>query len=697
MTKDALLEIGTEEIPASYLEPATEHMKAAAEKYLNERQLSCSAAKVYSTPCRIALYIEGVEEKSKDRTDEILGPSARVGRDEKGNWTAAAKGFASKYGIDTEELTCKKTAKGEYLCVSNKIAGEKAEKILAECFNELIKGMVFPKSMVWEESGLRFARPIRTIVALYGEKKLKVKAADVKSSNFTFALHSSVNKKVIIKSAEKYIDSLRNSCVLADPVERKKVIEKIIDSVSKRLKANVLKSENLLDEINCLVEHPVAVVGNFDEKYLKLPREILTNCLAKKQKYFAIEDSSGKLTNSFLGTRNGFSENNEIVKEGYERVLKARLEDAEFFFHKDTATPLSAKIDKLKGVMFQQKLGSVYDKVQRIKELAKYIVISTGIKVPDSDIDRAAGLSKADLVTDMVFEYPELQGVVGRIYAQNDKEKPEVSRAIEEHYWPLNAESKLPSDELSVVLALADKMDTLAGDFAVGLIPSGSYDPYGLRRLVTGIVRILDEKNIHLSIKSFAEKAVSLLPGKSMQNKDVINNLLDFFRTRLEAILENKGYAFDEVRSVIARGCDDIVDARKRVSALNAMRKLNDFESLTTAFKRASNILRQASKTAMGIGDSVNETLLIDEPERQLYNDLVTVEYAIRESLERKDYEEALRKIVVIRKPLDNFFEKVLVMADDAKVRANRLALLNYVLKPFYKILDFSLLQGPEK
>ena len=697
LTKDAILEIGTEEIPSSYLEPALEQVKEKAEKYLKERQLGFSGIKLYATPCRLALLLEGVEEKSKDKAEEILGPSAKVGRDDKGNWSPAAKGFAAKYGIDADKLVLRQTAKGEYLCVENKVPGEKAEKVLTGCFLEILKRIDFPKSMIWEETSFRFARPIRTIVAMYGEKKLKVQVADVKSNNFTVALHSSSNKKVTIRSAEKYADTLRNACVLADPQERKKVIERIIDSVSKRVKGNVLKDERLLDEVNYLVEHPVAVVGTFDEKYLKLPNEILTNCLAKKQKYFAIEDAKGRLLNSFLGIRNGMSENNEMVREGYERVLRARLEDAEFFFNKDTQSLLSAKTEKLKGVMFQAKLGSMYDKSQRMKELSKYIVKSIGIDVDPHDIDKACDLAKADLVTELVFEYPELQGAIGRIYAGKDNEKTEICQSIEEHYWPLNTESKLPVGNLATILALADKIDTLAGDFAAGLIPSGSYDPYGLRRLAVGILRILDEKSINLSIKNLAEKAFSQMGDKVRPGSDVMDALMEFFKTRLESILVGQGFAFDEVRAVLARGYDYVFDARNRVSAVNKIRKHSDFESLATAFKRASNILKQASKTGTGISDTINESLLTDESEKQLYNDIVSIEASIKQSLERKDYYEALGKIVAIKKSLDNFFEKVLVMAEDVNIRANRLALLNYVLKPFYSILDFSLLQGPEK
>ncbi|MCX5781792.1 MAG: glycine--tRNA ligase subunit beta [Elusimicrobia bacterium] len=694
MVKDALLEIGVEEIPASYLNSALEQMKILAEKFLRDNQLAFSDTKVYGTPRRLTLVIKDVAEISEDRCDEILGPSVKVGRDEKNNFTMAAKGFASKYGVETEKLKVKKTDKGEYLCVLNKINGEKAEKILAECYSYVIKTLNFPKSMVWESSNFRFARPIRNLTALYGEKKIKIKVANVKSDNITYALHSSANKKVVIRSAEKYIDLLRNACVLADAQERKKVIEKIIDSASKRVKGEVLKDENLLDEINCLVEHPVAIVGTFDEKYLKLPHEILTNCMAKKQKYFAISDSKGKLTNYFLGIRNGMSENNEVVREGFERVLKARLDDAEFFFHKDTKSPLSEKVEKLKGVVLQEKLGTIYDKISRVKEIAKYLAPLIGVKADVKSIEKSCDLSKADLVTDMVFEYPELQGVVGRIYAQKDGESEQIYRSIEEHYWPINAESKLPATDLGILLSISDKVDTLIGDFSAGLIPTGSYDPYGLRRMAVGILRILEKNSFHVSLKELTEKAFSILPEKLKQNKEAIGQLMDFFRQRLEGVLENQGFAFDEIRAVITRSYDDVVDVKKRISALKTMRSKSDFESLMIAFRRASNILKQASKTGVQFSESVDETLLKEESEKSLYADIKRIETELKGLLEKKDYLEALQKIVLIKKSLDDFFEKILVMADDVKIRSNRLSMLNYLLKPFYNILDFSLIQG---
>ncbi|MHB9154353.1 MAG: glycine--tRNA ligase subunit beta, partial [Endomicrobiales bacterium] len=675
MVKNALLEIGTEEIPSSYLEPARRQMAVLAEQLFKARRLGYEKIAVYATPRRLTLFVEKLEEKSEDRVEEVTGPAARAGRDEQGNFTMAAKGFAARHGVPAEKLVIKATEKGEYLCVSKKIPGEKTEKVLPGIFPEIIKKLYFPKTMVWEASHFRFARPVRSFVALYGERVIRFSLAGVKSANWTIGLHVLSMKKIAINLPERYLTLLRNNCVIADQDERREILDRIIESTAKRAKGSVLKDEALVEEVNYLVEHPVAVLSRFDEKYLQLPPEILVTCLRKKQKCFAMQDASGRLQNHFIGIRNGISEHQDVVREGYERVLEARLADAGFFFHKDTRTPLAGKFEKLKGVVFQQKLGTVHDKVLRVQALAAFLNESLGGRVEPSTLETAARLMKADLVTEMVFEYPELQGIVGRIYAGHDGEGQEVARSVEEHYWPLSAEGKLPEGDLATMLSLADKLDTLAGDFAVGLVPTGSADPYGLRRMATAVVRLLLEKQLPLRLRPLVEKAFSLLPEHFRGEGAAQGQVLDFLRQRLENLLEAAGYRFDEVRAVLATGFDEVTDAKARLDALKKIRGEKDFEPLAVAFKRALNILKQAEKNKIAVPQAVSAELLKEEQEKDLYAGVQKMEADIAVLLEKREYTAALQKMVGLKGAVDGFFDKVMVMAEDAALRANRLAI----------------------
>ena len=693
MVKHAIFEIGTEEIPASYITPALSQMTQKAGQFLSGHGLAFGEIKTYATPRRLALLIESVAEKSEDRVDEMLGPAVKVGRDAQGNFTMAAKGFAARHGIEAEKLKTKQTDKGDYFVVQKKTPGEKAEKLLKTMFDQILAGLSFPKAMQWEPSGFRFARPLRTVVALYGEKALKVSVAGVKAGNWTHGIHTLTRKKIIIHSAERYLTTLRNNCILADPAERKATVKKALDTSVRRLKATVPDDDALLEEVTNLIEHPVAIAGRFDEKYLALPQEILITCMKKKQKYFPVYSEAGLLSNNFIGIRNGVSENQEIVREGYERVLAARLADAEFFFAQDTRTPLERKIPKLSGVLLHEKLGSIGDKVERIKAGALAINEKLPAPVDGGRLQKAAGLCKADLVTEMVFEYPELQGVVGRLYAQKEGQPADVADAIEQHYWPVTADGALPGRQMGVILSLADKIDTLIADFAIGLIPTGSADPYGLRRAAIGVLRILREKNLPLSLRALVTGALGLLPANISSNKAAAEQLLEFLRQRMENIFISEGFRVDEVRAVTAAGADDVIDVARRLDALRAIRKLPEFEPLAGAFKRAANLLKQAQKMQIAVPDAVSSESLSEEAEKGLYGAVRQMESDIRKFQEQGEYPAALQKMVSLKPVVDGFFEKIMVMSDDAVQRANRLALLKYTAALFSRILDFSLLQ----
>ncbi|MCX5777631.1 MAG: glycine--tRNA ligase subunit beta [Elusimicrobia bacterium] len=694
MVKDALIELGTEELPAGYIAPALAQMKESTAAFLAVHGISYGAINAYATPRRLALEIQKLSEKSDDRVEEYLGPSASVWRDAQGNCTMAAKGFAAKHGLDVDSLTAKTTPRGEYLCIAKKIPGRKTEKILAEILPQVAGKITFPKTMVWNDTGFRFARPARTLMVLYGNKTIRCSVAGLKAGNVTSGLHTTSAKKITISAPDKYVTVLRNNCVIADPVERREVLKKVIDAAAKRAKGTAIDDDGLVDEVNYLIEHPVAVAGEFAEKFLQLPAVVLINCLKKKQKFFAVTDAAGRLTNSFIGIRNGISEYQEVVREGYQRVLTARLSDAEFFYNQDTKTSLAAKTEKLSGIMFQKKLGTLQDKIQRVRPLALALneMLQLGISSPKM-IERAVELCKADLVTVLVVEYPELQGIIGSIYAVHDKELPDVAVAIEQHYWPLTADGKLPENSVARVVSLADKLDTLVGDFAAGLIPSGSADPYGLRRISAGIMRMLEGIDAPVSIRQVVGAAYELLPASIKTDPAVVDKVVDFMRQRWENILQSRGNSFDSVRAVLAAGFDTAGDSAARLEALKQIRELPDFTPLAAAFKRASNILKQADKQKMSVAGIVEAALITEESEKALFAAVTAMQSDVQTLITRRDYRGALQRMVSLKPVLDIFFEKVMVMAEAPAVRANRLALLKFTTGIFAAIADFSQLQ----
>ncbi len=695
MVKDALLEIGTEEIPALYLEQIREELAEVAEKIFTEKRIKHKKIYTYATPRRLTLYVEGLAEKQDDLIQEIIGPAVNIAYDSAGRPLPPAIGFAQNYGLPVESLTRKKMEKGEYVCLRIREEGQASEKILPEIFIQIIVSLSFPKTMIWEETKVRFIRPIRHLLALHGNKVIKFSLAGVNSGKHTYGLFPILRKKIEIPTPTRYLPLLRNAYVLVDQKERKEVIKKLATQIAKKTGGEVSFDNLLLDEVTYLVEYPTAVLGKFSSQFLTLPREILITCLVKKQKFFPLLDKEGNLLPYFIGIRNGISEHLEIVQEGYQRVLEARLTDAQFFFDQDRKTSLEEKREKLKSVIFHERLGTLYDKSKRIAELADWLAEKLKIENEKLKIvQRISHLTKADLVTEMVKEYPELQGVIGRIYALADGEEEKAAYGIEEHYWPLTNEDKLPETPESAVVSLVDKLDTLVGDFAIGLIPTGSADPYGLRRQASAILRILKEKNWSIPLTDLINQTWSLLPLSLQTNSEkqtAINNLFEFFRSRLETLLTEEKIRYDEINAVLKVGCNDIPATFARTHALQKIRQLPDFEPLVISFKRAANILDQARKTGFRVEElEMREELLQESAEKELWQKFSQLSGEVKILLEKKDYEETLKKIVFLRTPIDQFFDQVLVMTEDEKLRNNRLGLLKNIVNLYLKIADFS-------
>lgn len=702
MAKNVLLEIGTEEIPSSYIAPALEQMQKFATDMLNNAGLNFSGIKTYSTPRRLVLIINDVAEKSEDKTQEFNGPSVKAGKDANGNWTQAVIGFSSKLNIKPEQLLIKETEKGQYFHYVKQIKGVKTEALLSEILPCLIQKIYFPKTMVWESSCLKFARPVRTIVAMFGDKVIKFSLAggSIKSSNKTTGLHTLTSKPVIITGADDYKNILQNNCVLVDQEERRKKIIFSINEAADTISSKAVLDDELVDEVNQLVEFPTAVLCKFEEKYLKLPPEVLITCLKKKQKCFAIKDANGKLTNYFIGIRNGKSENQHIVREGYEKVVAARLSDSEFFYENDIKKTTESSLERLKGLIFQKEIGTVYEKLLRIKALANFINEESHLSCDPQKINKVIDLSKTDLVSEMVFEYPELQGIMGRIYSDAAGEPFDISQAVEQHYYPLSASGALPQSKLAAVVSLADKLDTLTADFAIGLEPSGSADPYGLRRMSIGMIRMIRDFIPEADIEKMIDTALYNMPEK-IKNMDTFKTAKERFEkflwNRIENIYENEGFKPDEVKCVIIpcqkNGIKNIGDIKIKLEALQSLRKEASFESITTIFKRATNILNQAKKQKLQIPEKVNVSLLQEEAEKKLYEKYSLTDQELISLIETKNYSEAISKLNDIKPFLDLFFEKVMVMCEDENLKLNRISLINFITDRFNSFVSLSSLQ----
>jgi glycyl-tRNA synthetase beta chain len=697
--RTALLEIGTEEIPTSYIEPALKQIEQMVLKEFVSLNIKHGAVKTFVTPRRLTLIVENLVVKSEDKIEEILGPSWKAAKDSNGNWTQAAKGFAAKNGLSPDKLTKKITEKGEYLSFTKKTKGEKTERLLTVIFPKIINSISFPKAMVWEESGFKFARPIRSIAAIFGKKIIKFKIADVDSSNWTIGLHTYDRSKIKINSPENYLTTLKNKSVLVDQNERRQEMKKSIESAVKSV-GSIIPDESLIDEVNYLVEYPSAVLCYFDKKYLELPPEVLTICMKKSQKCFAVNDKSGKFLNCFIGVKNGISTYLDIVKEGYERVVTARLADAEFFYRNDLKNGLDSNVEKLKDIVFHKEIGSVYEKIERIRKIASFFNKEFDMQIDEISLERSVMLSKADLVSEMVFEYPQLQGIIGKIYALKSGESSDIAESIEQHYWPLSASGKLPSNKLASLISMADKIDTLAANFSIGLEPSGSADPYGLRRAGIGFIRIAVEILPRKELSYVIEKVFEFLPENVKSNpnaKTAYEKLINFLHQRIEGILEGEGYSFDEVKSVVSvlgnNKFKDLGSLLPKLVALRSARQKGDFLSISTLFKRINNILSQAKKQNIDVLATIDESLFQEEAEKNLFACTTKTRSEVADYISQNKYVEVFDKVLEIKPAIDEFFEKVMVMADNSAVKSNRISLLSYTKDIFSEFLDFSVLQ----
>jgi glycyl-tRNA synthetase beta chain len=683
--KELLLEIGAEEIPARFVPQALIDLENIAQKELVATRIHFDGVRTLGTPRRLVLVIASVAEKQKDEETKKIGPSKQAAFDAKGNPTKAAIGFAKGQSVPVESLTLVQTEKGEYVCAVKKEQGRPTIELLSTLVPRWILSIPFQRSMRWADVPIRFARPIHWILALFGGEVVPFELGNIRSGKNTYGHRFMGSGPIPVKDFQSYLQKTREAFTIVDPVERKKKIEDEMIEEGARVSGRIVQDEDLLTEVNFLVEYPVALCGTFDRKFLSLPPEVLIHSMKEHQRYFPVSDDRGRLLPYFICISNIDPKSREVVVKGNEKVLRARLSDAAFFFEDDLKIPLETRVEQLKKVVFQAKLGTSYEKMMRFKQLALWMVERIDPRLKEA-VERTAHLCKADLVTGMVGEFPKLQGIVGREYARLFKERPEVSDAIYEHYLPSFAGDRLPSSPVGDIVSIADKMDTVVGCFGVGLMPTGTADPFGLRRQALGIIRIIVEKEYSVSLRELIEESEKQLKEKMERSVErVRDEVLDFFRVRYQNLLLDKEVPFDVTEAVLSISFDDLVDVQGRIDALKKAREWKDFESIVVGFKRAMNILKGSLS-----GGQITPSLFAESAEQNLYRSFLKAKEEIDILLNKRDYPSALLEMTRMKKPIDEFFDGVMVMVEDEKIRNNRLALLDEIGKLFLRIADFS-------
>jgi glycyl-tRNA synthetase beta chain len=697
-----LLEIGTEEIPAGYIHPALKALAAMLQKKMTEARIEHGSAEIFGTPRRLAVRIEKVAAKQLPLKTELTGPPVKVGFDESGKPTMAAKKFAEKAGVKIDQLRVKETRKGAYLCALKRERGQATRILLKEILPKVILATPFPKTMRWADLDIAFARPIHSFLALLGSKVIQFKLGNVSAGRTSYGHYFMQPGKIKIDSADDYLIRLKEALVVVDLAERRKAVEREITKAAKKVSGSILRDEELVDIVNNLVEYPVAVAGEFDKEFLELPDEVLITAMREHQKYFAVVNKSHQLLPYFIAVNNTRARDMKLVTKGHERVLRARLADAQFFYQGDLKVSNDERVEKLKRVLFQARLGTMYQKIERVAKIGKFIAKAVDVGLAGAkqtnglktQVARAAKLCKADLVSQVVGEFPKLQGVMGRVYAAIAGELPTVSVAIEEHYRPTYSGGPLPQTITGCVLSIADKIDSICGCFSAGLIPTGASDPYALRRQGIGIIQIMNDRGFSFSLRKLIKKSLSQFELKGPDELNALTQKVDtFLQNRIIQLLADQGYTKDAIAAVVDVSIDHVPNLWSRLEALESLKAKPDFEPLAVAFKRVVNILKKSGKMEMegqaGLGE-VQENLFEHESESALFGAYQKVENKVSNAMDKGLFEKALLDIATLRGPVDAFFDGVMVMAEDQNVRRNRMTLLGHIAALFGKFADFS-------
>src|SRR5712692_2382345 len=705
---DFLLEIGCEEIPARMIDAASQELRERVTALLNRERLSSSGnLSSFNTPRRLAVLAPGIAAAQDDVTEEITGPSANVAYKD-GQPTSAAHAFAKKAGLDVSQLATISTTRGEYLAAKITKKGRSAAEILAEELPKEIASLYWPKSMYWRKPSERFIRPVRWLVAMLDEEVIGLEFGGVRAEKASRGHRSLSSGTVTIgRAGTGYVDALRHAKVLGRD-EREQQIRKALDAATRTIPGvRWREDKSLLDTVVNLTEFPSVILGGFDPQFLALPEEVLVTVMRDHQKYFALEDADGQLLPHFLTVLNTDGDPRGLIRHGNERVLRARFNDARFFWETDQKKSLLERFDLLRNVTFQKDLGSYYEKTLRVQRLSSWlseILKQNGMAVRPGVIHKAACLAKTDLTTELVKEFTELQGIVGGLYArvqQLDSDMPESTRlaiadAIYDHYKPESTDDGVPRSMEGAVLSIADKADTIAGMFALGLQPTGSKDPFALRRQANGIIKAIAEHKLPVSLAQLFQDARETYRGSAAEKKfctavDYDSAVRNFLRERLEFYLRDAlGFGYDVVNAVLSASADDVVDAAARAGAVKSVLHMPEFLAIAAACKRMRNILKQASEKGIESSGKFEPWPESADEEKSLAAYLDAYVPRVEAHRQKKEYQEALLLLATAREPVDKFFDKVMVMVEDPRVRANRLALLQTLLTEFSTIADFS-------
>ena len=703
-SKPLLIEIGCEELPPKALDELTAAFARAVCEGLSKRGVAADAAnaKMYNSPRRLAVRVPGVAAQQPAQKSEVLGPYLNIGLDAGGAPTPALRGFAAKNGLAVEQLQRVSDAKGERFVARSEKPGQATAALLQDIVAEALKALPIPKPMRWGDHDFAFVRPMHWLIILHGDTVVDAEIFGIKSSRESRGHRFHHPQAVAIARADAYVDALRDARVLADPCERRERVHAQVASAARASGGQPRLSDALRDEIANLTEWPVAIACAFERDFLRVPQEALITTMEANQKFVPVFDAAGRLSERFIGVANIESKDPGEIRKGYERVIRPRFADAKFFYDEDLKTPLAANQEALKSVTYQQQLGSVWNKCVRVAELARVIANRSGADAALAT--RAAALSKCDLLTRMVGEFPELQGVMGRYYATANGEPADVAQALDEFYRPRFAGDAIASGKIAQVLAIAERLDTLAGIFAVGQKPSGNKDPFALRRASLGLARTLIEGGFELDLEALLREAVELLPeiapAKSAKpaavapadaKQQLVDDLREFIYERLRAYYADQGFGSDQFDAVRAVEPETLLDFDRRLRAVAEFAKLPEAAALAAANKRIGNILRQAGDVA---GGKIDAALLDAGAESELHRQVEMATLATDPLRQGNCYVDMLRTLAALRAPVDRYFDEVMVMVDDAAKRQNRLVLLGGLRRMFLHVADISLLQN---
>lgn len=685
-TRDYILEIGTEEIPAGFVSWALEEILGIAKTEFETRRLNFDSMKSFATPRRIVLYVRDLAEKQEDLTEELKGPTWQQAFDANDLPTKAAKGFAKSKNVSVDDLQKRNVGGTDFAVAVLKKEGLPSAEVLKEAAPAVIRRLVFPKNMYWDETFVRFARPIRWILSLFGSDVVPFSYGTLEAGRVTRGHRFMGSRKIEIKSTDEYFGKLFDNSVIIDPEKRREKMLAGISAIEKEIAARAELDEALVEENLYLVEYPVPFAGRFDESFLEMPEEVLTTTMKHHQRYFPVRDEQGTLKPYFIGISNNRATNMAVVREGNERVLKARLTDAAFFWKEDLQIPLHRRVEKLKNIVHQEKLGSVYDRTMNIQAIAVALCDQNGWSDIRPLAERAAYLSKADQVTAMVYEFAELRGVMGREYAKRSGEDERVALAIYEQYLPAYAGDVTPSDQVGAVLGIADRLDTIAGGFKASLEPTSSQDPYGLRRAARTINEIIWALELDLDLEAAARTAAAVYelddPG--------VNGILDFLRQRLQNQVREKGYPHDLTSLALSVIWQRPLQVLRFLDSFAAVRDAEWFRGLVTAAVRVRNILARAEEPT----GAPDEKLFVEDAERSLWNAVEEIRVPAEKAVAECEWEDLTRLLARLEPPVTAFFDDVLVMTDDEKLRHNRLSLLRQTENLFAAVGDLGVLKG---